>query len=64
MYWVLVMRDAFMSGLLRGRLGGEDWQTSCSYANACGALAVSRHGCAPALPSQSELQHFIKNGSE
>jgi 5-dehydro-2-deoxygluconokinase len=61
---VLGAGDAFMSGLLRGWLRGENWHTSCSYANACGAFAVSRHGCSPAYPSESEMQDFIKNGSE
>ena len=61
---VLGAGDAFMAGLLRGWLRGEDWQTSCSYANACGAFAVSRHGCASAYASEAELLDFIKNGSE
>ena len=61
---VLGAGDAFMAGLLRGWLRGEDWRTTCAYANACGAFAVSRHGCAPALPSDVELQDFIKNGSD
>jgi 5-dehydro-2-deoxygluconokinase len=61
---VLGAGDAFMAGLLRGWLRGEDWPTCCSYANACGAFAVSRHGCSPAYPSETELQDFIKNGSE
>jgi 5-dehydro-2-deoxygluconokinase len=61
---VLGAGDAFMAGLLRGWLRGEDWRTSCSYANACGAFAVSRHGCAPAYASETELLDFIKNGSE
>lgn len=56
--------DAFMAGLLRGWLRGEDWRTSCSYANACGAFAVSRHGCAPAYASETEMLDFIKNGSK
>jgi 5-dehydro-2-deoxygluconokinase len=60
---VLGAGDAFMSGLLRGWLGGEDWVTSCTFANACGALAVSRHGCAPAIPSWEELQYFLQHGS-
>ena len=61
---VLGAGDAFMSGLLRGWLGGKDWPTSCAYANACGAFAVSRHGCAPAVPSWQELEYFLAHGSE
>ena len=61
---VLGAGDAFMSGLLRGWLGGQDWPTSCAYANACGAFAVSRHGCAPAVPSWQELEYFLAHGSE
>ncbi|HAT84679.1 MAG TPA: 5-dehydro-2-deoxygluconokinase, partial [Rhizobiales bacterium] len=45
---VLGAGDGFMSGLLTGWLRDEDWPTSLKYANACGAFAVSRHGCAPA----------------
>jgi len=33
-----------------------------TYANACGAFAVSRHGCTPAYPSWDELQFFLKRG--
>ena len=58
---VLGAGDAFMSGFLRGWLRGEDAQTSCAYANACGALVVSRHGCTPAIPSEEELLYYIEN---
>lgn len=61
---VLGAGDGFMSGLLRGWLRGEDWPTALLYANACGAMAVSRHGCAPAYPSWDELAWFLKYGSE
>ncbi|MEL6701902.1 MAG: 5-dehydro-2-deoxygluconokinase, partial [Pseudomonadota bacterium] len=61
---VLGAGDGFMSGLLRGWLRGEAWETALTWANACGAFAVSRHGCAPAYPSWEELQWFLKNGSE
>ncbi|WP_189435106.1 bifunctional 5-dehydro-2-deoxygluconokinase/5-dehydro-2-deoxyphosphogluconate aldolase [Pseudovibrio japonicus] len=60
---VLGAGDGFMSGLLRGWLKDESWETTLTYANACGAFAVSRHGCAPAYPSWEELQWFLKNGS-
>ena len=59
---VLGAGDGFMSGLLRGWLTGADWPTALTFANACGAFAVSRHGCAPAYPSWEELQFFLKRG--
>ena len=59
---VLGAGDGFMSGLLKGWLTDEDWPTTLKYANACGAFAVSRHGCAPAYPSWEELQFFFEHG--
>lgn len=59
---VLGAGDGFMSGLLKGWLGDESWELALTYANACGAIAVSRHGCTPAYPSWEELQVFLKRG--
>ena len=59
---VLGAGDGFMAGLLKGWLGGDDWPTALKYANACGALAVSRHGCTPSYPSLAELEHFLDRG--
>ena len=59
---VLGAGDGFMSGLMRGWLTDEPWETTLAYANACGAFAVSRHGCTPAYPSWEELQFFLKRG--
>ena len=59
---VLGAGDGFMSGLLKGWLDGENWPTALKYANACGAFAVSRHGCAPAYPSWDEMQFFFERG--
>ena len=59
---VLGAGDGFMSGLIRGWLDGEPWPTALKYANACGAFAVSRHGCTPAYPSWEELQFFLGRG--
>ena len=59
---VLGAGDGFMSGLLKGWLDGEDWPTTLKYANACGAFAVSRHGCTPAYPSWEELEFFFDRG--
>jgi 5-dehydro-2-deoxygluconokinase len=60
---ILGAGDAFMSGFLRGYLRDDPIETCCKYANACGAFAVSRHGCAPAVPSWTELQYFFAHGS-
>jgi 5-dehydro-2-deoxygluconokinase len=59
---VLGAGDGFFAGLLKGWLTGQDWATALTYANACGAFAVSRHGCTPAYPSWEELQFFLKRG--
>ncbi|MBP7243551.1 5-dehydro-2-deoxygluconokinase, partial [Amaricoccus sp.] len=59
---VLGAGDGFFSGLLRGWLTDQDWPTSLKFANACGAFAVSRHGCTPAYPSLTELDFFLSRG--
>ncbi|MDZ4096139.1 MAG: 5-dehydro-2-deoxygluconokinase [Paracoccaceae bacterium] len=59
---VLGAGDGFMSGLIKGWLDGEPWPCALTYANACGAFAVSRHGCTPAYPSWEELQFFLARG--
>ena len=51
-----------MAGLLKGWLTDQDWPTALKYANACGAFAVSRHGCTPAYPSWDELRFFLARG--
>ena len=61
---VLGAGDAFMSGFLRGWLRDLPLAECCRLANACGAFAVSRHGCAPAIPSWTELEGFLEQGSE
>jgi len=62
-YNVLGAGDAFMSGFLRGWLRGEPHETSATWANACGAFAVSRLLCAPEIPTWDELTYFLENGS-
>ncbi len=59
---VLGAGDGFFSGLLKGWLDGESWPRALEYANACGAFAVSRHGCTPAYPSLAELEFFLRRG--
>jgi 5-dehydro-2-deoxygluconokinase len=57
---ILGAGDAFMSGFLRGWLEGLPLETCCRYGNACGAIVVSRHGCAPAMPTAPELAAFLR----
>ncbi|MCD2178758.1 bifunctional 5-dehydro-2-deoxygluconokinase/5-dehydro-2-deoxyphosphogluconate aldolase [Rhizobium sp. C1] len=63
-YNTLGAGDSFMSGFLRGWLKGEAHETSATWANACGAFAVSRLLCSPEIPSFTELQYFLKHGSK
>jgi 5-dehydro-2-deoxygluconokinase len=60
-YNVLGAGDAFMAGFLRGWLRGEPLERCCEWANACGAIVVSRLGCTPAMPTWPELQQFLTN---
>ncbi len=61
---VLGAGDAFMSGFLRGWLNGEPYDQCCRYANACGAIVVSRHGCTPAMPTKDELDDYLSRAEQ
>ena len=58
-YNVLGAGDAFMGGYLRGWLRAQPIEECCRLGNACGAIVVSRHGCAPAMPTWPELELFF-----
>lgn len=60
---VLGAGDAFMAGFLKGWLRQADYASCCQSANACGALVVARHACAPAMPTPAELEYFIANAA-
>ena len=57
---VLGAGDAFASGLLYGYLKGWGWHSAARMGNACGALVVTRHGCANFMPYEREALSFIK----
>ena len=61
-YNVLGAGDAFMAGLLRGWLRGESWERASTWANACGAIAVSRLLCSPEYATWPELNAFVASG--
>ncbi|MEO8145087.1 MAG: 5-dehydro-2-deoxygluconokinase [Betaproteobacteria bacterium] len=56
---VLGAGDGFAAGFLSGWLRDLPLQECARRANACGALVVSRHGCAPSMPSREELEVFL-----
>jgi len=51
--------DSFAAGLVVSRLSGADWYQSCRFGNACGAIVVTRHGCAMAFPTRDEVEDFV-----
>jgi len=58
---VLGAGDAFMAGFLSGWLNDADDARCCQLANACGGLVVSRHACAPAMPTPAELDYLFSS---
>lgn len=57
---VLGAGDAFASGFLYGYLKGWDWYRAARMGNACGAIVVTRHGCANFMPYEQEALAFIE----
>ncbi len=53
--------DGFASGLIYGWAQGWGWARAARFANACGALVVTRHGCARALPRRDEVETYIES---
>jgi 5-dehydro-2-deoxygluconokinase len=61
---VLGAGDAFAAGLMKGLLDGLDFHGAARIANACGAIVVSRHACAPAMPTPAELTHWFSGARQ
>ncbi|MEP6718955.1 MAG: 5-dehydro-2-deoxygluconokinase [bacterium] len=57
---VLGAGDAFASGFLYGYRKGWDWYRAARMGNACGAIVVTRHGCANFMPYEQEALAFIE----
>ena len=58
---ILGAGDAFASGFLYGLVNGWDWYRTARLANACGAILVTKHGCANFMPTYEEVMTFIQN---
>jgi ribokinase len=55
--------DAFMGGLAYGLAGGDPIRKVLRLANGAGALATTKLGAQPSLPSKRELQKFLSQPS-
>jgi 5-dehydro-2-deoxygluconokinase len=58
---ILGAGDGFASGLLCGFVKGWDWYKAARLANACGAILVTKHGCANFMPTYDEVTAFIQD---
>ena len=56
---VLGAGDAFASGFLYGYLQGWPLERAARMGNACGAIVVTRHGCANFMPTLDEVSAFV-----
>lgn len=58
-YNVLGAGDAFAAGFIYGQRQGWDYYQSARMGNACGAIVVTRHGCANFMGYEDEVLAFI-----
>jgi 5-dehydro-2-deoxygluconokinase len=58
---ILGAGDAFAAGALYGFVQGWDWHTAARLGNACGAIVVTRHGCANFMPTYDEVMAFVES---
>jgi 5-dehydro-2-deoxygluconokinase len=61
---VLGAGDAFASGFLYGYLQGWPLERAARMGNACGAIVVTRHGCANFMPTLDEVSAFVRERGE
>lgn len=59
-YNILGAGDAFGGGFLYGYVHGWGWRKSARLGNACGAIVVTKHGCANFMPTLPEVMEFVK----
>jgi 5-dehydro-2-deoxygluconokinase len=57
---ILGAGDAFGAGFLYGYVNGWGWYRSARLGNACGAIVVTKHGCANFMPTHDEVMSFVE----
>ncbi len=58
-YNILGAGDAFGAGFIFGLVSGWTLERSARLGNACGAMVVTRHGCANFMPTWDQVNEFI-----
>lgn len=58
-YNILGAGDAFGGGFLYGYVNNWGWYKSARLGNACGAIVVTKHGCANFMPTMAEVEAFV-----
>ncbi len=58
-YNILGAGDAFGGGFLYGYINGWGWKKASRLGNACGAIVVTKHGCANFMPTLPEVEAFV-----
>jgi 5-dehydro-2-deoxygluconokinase len=59
-YNILGAGDAFGGGFLYGMVQGWDTYRCARLGNACGAIVVTKHGCANFMPTLNEVETFVQ----
>ncbi|RIK35623.1 MAG: 5-dehydro-2-deoxygluconokinase [Chloroflexi bacterium] len=59
-YNILGAGDAFGAGFLYGHINGWGWYKAARLGNACGAIVVTKHGCANFMPTYDEVMAFAE----
>lgn len=58
-YNILGAGDAFGAGFIYGYTNDWGWRKAARLGNACGAIVVTKHGCANFMPTYEEVMAFV-----
>lgn len=58
-YNILGAGDAYAGGVIHGLAHGWSYQRAARLGNACGAIVVTKHGCANFMPTMREIEEFV-----
>jgi 5-dehydro-2-deoxygluconokinase len=56
--------DAYAAGFIFGLLQGWGDERVARFANACGAIVVSRHGCSNSMPTHAEVEQLLADAAD